>query len=165
MICWAVTPEQSDEDDEDEGLGGSGGRVRETVLKDLGNKVTGNEMDTITKTVQHGYYLRSLDQNLSFSGPDSQRRTPIPPSTLPHTTTTTTTTCLYDIPKPRLPAPPTPRGTSAADYYDALDARDQEIRKGSRHHALLSATSLLSPSRYEETDLTDGGSSDRGDLS
>ena len=117
-----------EEDDTDQDPEEKRQRVSQTVLKDLGNKYTGDEMDLIAKTATHGYYLRSLEQAQSYPGGEfSPKSTDVgqvgPPPPV-------TTVCPYDIPKPRLPAPPTPKGSTAADYYEALDLRDQEIRKG-----------------------------------
>jgi hypothetical protein len=110
-------------------------RVSKSVLKDLGNKCSGDEMDLIAKTAEHGYYLRSLEHAQSYpsgggAGPsgsaDAGHAVPDEGDRIK----TVITVCPYNIPEPRLPAPPTPRGNAANDYYEALEARDQEIRKG-----------------------------------
>ena len=120
------------------------GPVRKSVLKDLGNKFTGDEMDTIARTASHQYYLRSLDQPLHYPGPpgpsDQLPSSPPPPPPLSslskkpvpigNTAPIVTTVCPYVIPKPHLLTTPTPRGNTASDYYDVLDARDADIRKG-----------------------------------
>ena len=36
---------------------------------------------------------------------------------------------MYSIPNPNLPMIPVPKGGTAADYCEALECRDQEIRK------------------------------------
>lgn len=123
--------------------------MRESVLRDLGNKYTGNEMDTISKNVGHHYYLRSLDEAQSYSGvqgsgqsrallvyhhqEQTQSYSRVQGSSQSDASPVqlnVTTVCPYVIPMLRLPAPPIPKGNTAADYYEALDARDQEIRKG-----------------------------------
>ena len=95
-------------------------RVRKSVLRDLGQKGSGDEMDTIARYVPHGYYLRSLDQ--------SEYQTPLPPSS--QGTRATPLPTYPHLSKPHLPAPLIPKGNSANDFYEALDAKDQEIRKG-----------------------------------
>lgn len=125
---WLPGREATDgsvEEDEEDGVGKKH-RVSQSVLKDLGNKYTGDEMDLIAKTAQHSYYLRSLEQTQYYPRQDGKE-----PSGLPvPAQDVATVVCPYDIPEPHLPAPPTPKGNTAADYYEALNARDQEIRKG-----------------------------------
>ena len=140
---WLPSQDTADQagrgdDDDDEGIDDSEGTgapkrgvVSKAILRDLGNKYTGDEMDTIARVAAHGYYLRSLDQPESgtkiedfLMKQQTARPVFIPPSAQ------TTATCPYVIPKPRLPAPPIPRGSGANDFYEALEARDQEIRKG-----------------------------------
>ena len=122
---WLPGEMQSKEEkEEEEGIDGDQpghGRVRKSVMRDLGNKVTGDEMDTIARFVPHNYYLRSLDQ------PEQTQLLPLSQDTRSNPLSV----CPYTLPKPCLPAPPTPKGNSANDFYEALDARDQEIRKGS----------------------------------
>lgn len=114
-----------EEEDEDESVQKGRKRVSQAVLKDLGNKHTGDEMDIIAKTASHKYYLRSLEESQSYpsaGAPAATGGVALPAQF--------TAMCPYTIPKPRLPAPPMPKGTTATDYYEALDMRDQEIRKG-----------------------------------
>ena len=87
-------------------------------ISELGNQPTGDEMDTIAKTVQHPYYLRSMDQPESYPSEQSTVREE------------SDSRLTYDIPCSNLPLPPLPKGNTAVDFYDALNARDQEIRKG-----------------------------------
>ncbi len=102
------------------------------MLKDLGNKFTGDEMDTIARTVSHQYYLRSLDQPLQYpSKYPGQGSKKLEPAVNTSTAVVTqATACPYAIPKLRLKTLPTPKGNTAGDYYDALDSRDADIRKG-----------------------------------
>lgn len=92
-------------------------------------------MDTIARTAAHNYYLRSLHHPLSYpmlgQQPTVAHSAPAPPPAQ-------VAVCPYVLPKPHLPAPPTPKGTAAGDYYEALDARDQEIRKGACRDVYLS---------------------------
>ena len=127
---WLPDKETTDGDDGDEeSVGNQRHRVSQSVLKDLGNKYSGDEMDLIAKTAEHGYYLRSLEQAGSYpSGGGSSSDAGQTALSLP--VHAAVTVCPYDIPEPHLPAPPTPRGNTASDYYEALNARDQEIRKG-----------------------------------
>ena len=104
--------------------------VSKAVLKDLGNKFSGDEMDIIAKTASHNYYLRSLEQSQAY--PQQQQQQPLGSTKAATATATTATTviCPYDIPELHLPAPPAPKGNTAADFYEALNTRDLEIRKG-----------------------------------
>ncbi len=141
---WQLNAEQEKEEQEQEEVdqsemadGASGsehGRVRLSVLRDLGLKQTGDEMDTISRNPSHSYYLRSLER--------PEQQVSLPPFVLSQGSTTevtfnlsggarpVTTDCPYALPTLSLPAPPTPKGRSAGDFYEALNARDQEIRKG-----------------------------------
>ena len=114
----------ADDEDEDEGV--SEGH---DFLSELGNKVTGDEMDTIARNADHSHFLRSLMQSDSHGGPTSntqvhmntgvqQRRVMIDSHQL------------YIIPVPDVSLLQPPRGSTASEYYDSLNARDQEIRKG-----------------------------------
>ncbi len=175
---WLPSSEHPTEE-EDEGVGVDVGGAREgtpegkrravskAVLKDLGNKSTGDEMDTIARMAHHGYYLRSLDQVEAHPGLEGFTASPaalllLSPPVPPQGAVATT--CPYGIPRPNLPPPPTPRGVTAADYYEALDARDQEIRKGELVRN-SSPFSLLFWGRHEEADIFDGGACHCGDLS
>ena len=106
--------------------------VSKAILKDLGNKTAGYEMDTIARMAHHGYYLRSLEQSQTHPGLEGFTQGPAAPPPFPShpPQSTVVTSCPYNIPTPSLPPPPTPKGTTANDYYEALVARDQEIRKG-----------------------------------
>ena len=107
-------------------------------LADLGLKTTGDEMDTVARYVEHGYYLRSLIQSGAYPGPKGEPV--VKPAVqlqqrqiaVPRTTAGVDSRQVYDIPTPRLPPPPKPKGTSANDHYESLDARDQDIRKGKK---------------------------------
>ena len=118
-------------DDIDKGLPPRTGLVSQAVLRDLGNKFTGDEMDTIARTAPHSYYLRSLDQ-LQSGGAVVVKANPGTRVTFVPAPSAQTVVCPYAIPKPNLPPPPRPKGNSAGDFYEALDSRDQEIRKGER---------------------------------
>ncbi len=119
------TPENigDDEQDEDDNEGVFEGA---NIIRELGNKVVGNEMDTIARTADHPYFLRSLMQ--SDAG-KSEISTSVQPSIIAGTGLPDSTT-LYDIPYPNIPLLPQSRGNTAGECYDALDARDQAIRKG-----------------------------------
>ena len=99
-------------------------------------------MDIISRHAPHNYYLRSLEsseQQISMPpfhfnmGPvlsgedaapvDSGAGLSARPMALVHR-------CPYVLPTLSLPALPTPKGSSAGDFYEALETRDQEIRKG-----------------------------------
>lgn len=118
---WEGEGEGSDEE-EDEGV-----FEGKNAIASLGNQSDVNAMDTIARTAHHPYYLRSLHQPGSYPGPKTTVSTVVVQGPL-------STSCLpapsYDIPTPTLPPPPPPKGDTASDYYDALHARDLEIRKG-----------------------------------
>lgn len=113
-------------------------------LADLGLKTTGDEMDTIARYVQHPYFLRSLTQSGSYPGPKADNQhveqqqqpqqklkiTVQKSSRLPQGVDSRQA---YVIPNPQLLPPPRPKGTSANDLYESLDARDQDIRKGTMY--------------------------------
>ena len=114
-------------------------------LADLGLKTTGDEMDTIARYVEHPYFLRSLTQSGRYPGaktdkqPFAQQQQQQQQQQLPQLMHKTRTPKplkgidshqAYAIPTPQLPPPPRPKGTSANDIYESLDARDQDIRKG-----------------------------------
>lgn len=112
-------------------------------LADLGLKTTGDEMDTIARYVEHPYFLRSLTQSGAYSGPSTgkqlveQQQQQQPQQKLKITVQKSSKLLqgadshqAYSIPNPQLPPPPRPKGTSANDLYESLDARDQDIRKG-----------------------------------
>lgn len=111
-------------------------------LADLGLKTTGDEMDTIARYVEHPYFLRSLTQSGAYPGPKTskQRVEEHPQQTLKITVQKSSklpqgvdSHQAYSIPNPQLPPPPRPKGTSANDHYESLDARDQDIRKGTEY--------------------------------
>ena len=118
---WEGEEEESDEE-EDEGV-----FEGKNAIASLGNQSDADAMDTIARTAHHPYYLRSLHQSGSYPGPKAPLSAAVVPRPLP-------TSCLpaqsYDIPTPTLPSPPPPKGDTAGDYYDALHARDLDIRKG-----------------------------------
>lgn len=110
-------------------------------LADLGLKTTGDEMDTIARYVEHPYFLRSLTQSGAYPGPKAdnqsveqhqqpQQRLKITVQKSSRLSQGVDSHQAYDIPNPQLPPPPRPKGTSANDLYESLDARDQDIRKG-----------------------------------
>ena len=112
-------------------------------LADLGLKTTGDEMDTIARYVEHPYFLRSLTQSEAYPGPKTRDKHKVVQQQQPQQKQVITvqkpellqvqgvdSRQAYDIPSPQLPPPPRPKGTSANDLYESLDARDQEIRKG-----------------------------------
>ncbi len=95
----------------------------------LGLKVTGDEMDTIARSADHPYFLRSLMQ--PDTGPSTLTQ---PLATVTSTDTNTSlpdSRQLYNIPIPDIPLLPHTRGHTATECYESLDARDQQIRKGS----------------------------------
>ena len=123
----AHAKEQREEEDhdrpEDESASVGSARVRQSVLRDLGLKLTGDEMDTIARHAPHNYYLRSLER--------SEQLVSLP--TFPQSrggVVPVVAACPYVLPTLSLHAPPTPKGSSAGDFYEALEARDQEIRRG-----------------------------------
>ena len=112
-------------------------------LADLGLKTTGDEMDTVARYVEHPYFLRSLTQPGAYPGPKTynqraeQQQQQQPQQRLKITVQKSSKPLqgvdshqAYNIPNPQLPPPPRPKGTSANDIYESLDARDQDIRKG-----------------------------------
>ncbi len=98
-------------------------------ILDLGNKVEGDEMDTIARTANHPFFLRSLMHSDAGS---NELMTPIASAIQPPTTVVDSRQ-MYAIPVPGIPLLSHPRGKTAAECYDALDARDQAIRKGTSH--------------------------------
>lgn len=124
---WRPEQTEGGEEDEDQDEGVCEGA---DFLKELGNKVTGDEMDTIARNVDHPYFLRSLMQ------PDIQKESVSGSQTQPHKTSTVLATSLldshqlYHIPQPDVPLLPHTQGNSTVECYEVLDARDQAIRKG-----------------------------------
>jgi len=101
-------------------------------------------MDIISRHAPHNYYLRSLER--------SEQQVSLPPFSLAQRPAASSGAefipacpgarglvappvykCPYNLPTLSLPAPPPPKGSSANDYYEALEARDQEIRKGGKY--------------------------------
>ena len=138
---------EGEEEDEEENEGVSEGVDSVTVAAATEND---DDMDTIARSVSHPYYLRSLHTPDAHSGTNPPHQTilqvPRLPSKVgravvskPHPLPLVTTenqerglvvcSCYTPTPRPNLPPPPMPRGTSAGDYYQSLDARDEEIRK------------------------------------
>lgn len=106
-------------------------------LADLGLKTTGDEMDTIARYVEHPYFLRSLTQSGSYPGPSTETsagQVGLQLQTLLDQKSKMISGIdsrqKYDIPNLQLAPPPRPKGNSANDIYESLDARDQDIRKG-----------------------------------
>jgi hypothetical protein len=111
-------------------------------LADLGLKTTGDEMDTIARYVEHPYFLRSLTQSEAYPGPNTDKQLVDQQQQQPQQKLKITvqrsskplqgvdSRQAYNIPNPQLPPPPRPKGTSTNDHYESLDARDQDIRKG-----------------------------------
>ena len=163
---WLPRRSGEDEEEEEEGKESEAVAISKTILDDLGNKFTGHEMDTIARHVLHGYHLRSLHQPLQSDRPKNPNPPEPAPITNPQTSQphVTAVDCPYVIPKPHLPPPPTPKGTTANDYYEALDARDQEIRKGEQDPFLM-LDIIDCWYRYEEADFIDGGGCDCGNVS
>ena len=103
-------------------------------LVDLGLKTTGDEMDTVARYVEHPYFLRSLTQSGAYPGPKTKQVTKAPVHqrriTVNRKIAGIDSRQVYDIPTLRLPPPPRPKGISANDFYESLEARDQDVRKG-----------------------------------
>lgn len=106
-------------------------------LADLGLKTTGDEMDTIARYVEHPYFLRSLTQSGSYPGPKTEASVgqvgPQLQTLLDQKSKMISgidSRQKYDIPNLQLAPPHRPKGNSANDMYESLDARDQDIRKG-----------------------------------
>lgn len=117
----------------------------ESALDDQ-NWIDHTEMDQIARMADHQYYLRSLKQPghsrgrktlLTFSfisvvanatgaeqGNEEEQQQLLERQPL-------TEEQSYDpVPHPALPPPPDPKGNSAGDYYEALNQRDKDMRKG-----------------------------------
>ena len=122
------TPDEAIGDEEDEDIP-EGVDEEHGFLKELGNKLTGDEMDTIARKADHPYFLRSLLQSEGHDGPSGPLS---PPSIAPsfNQVQLLDSRQLYNIPQPNIPLLPHARGSTAAECYEALDARDQGIRKG-----------------------------------
>ena len=60
-----VGEEEEEEEEEEDG----GEKEARDSLAELGNRQVGDEMDTIARTADHGYYLRSLHKSGAYSGP------------------------------------------------------------------------------------------------
>ena len=122
------TPDEAigggEEEDVDEGV-----YEGQDFLKELGNKLTGDEMDTIARKADHQYFLRSLMQPEAHDGPSTSVS---PPTTAPliNLGQLPDSRQLYNIPQPNIPLLSHSRGNTAAECYEALDTRDQQIRKG-----------------------------------
>lgn len=132
------TPHHTEETEED-GEGDEGVKEGEDCVLTEKSSNTGEEMDTIARSVAHSYYLRSLHKPEVMAGvrgpkavlqvpqedggPSSSatRHKPHPPLKVGRSPA--------PLPVPILPPPPMPRGQSAADLYQSLDTRDEEIRK------------------------------------
>jgi hypothetical protein len=83
-----------------------------------------NQMDTIARVPIHNYYLRSLHQ------PEPSTSTGFGDDEESH------------VPRLNLPHPPPPRSNTASDCFEALDARDKEIRRG-----IIKDTSLVAKAK------------------
>ena len=143
------TPQQTDEgevEEEEEEEGGVEGVAegRDSVLTTEASLQSTDEMDTIARTADHSYYLRSLhkpEMTAGLRGPKSILQVPRLSSEESGSVSKATdkphplhkvgvTPRTYGpLPIPILPPPPMPRGQSAADKYQSLDARDEDIRK------------------------------------
>ena len=139
-----VENEQED-DEEDEGVN----EGTDSVLYSRETAAPSDDMDTIARFAAHPYYLRSLHKPESFAGPRAPKavlQVPRLPSKdggaggvsvskttvlrKPHPLQVGAVSRSYGpIPVPSLPPPPMPRGMSAADLYQSLDTRDEEMRK------------------------------------
>lgn len=128
------------QNNEEEEMGGDTAPIKPRELADLGLQTTGDEMDTIARYVEHPYFLRSLTQPGSYPGPPPKTEQTVSRKVPPQQKTVVPqkrmiiegvdSRLVYDIPNLQLPPPPRPKGTSANDIYESLDARDQDIRKG-----------------------------------
>ena len=122
-----------DEEEEEEDEGVSEGKDS-VVHPAISTASESEDMDTIARSVAHPYYLRSLHQPEHYPGaglPDAKAKLqlPPPPSIVGVATGTTAQTSSYVLPVPDLPPPPMPRGMSAGDLFQSLDARDEDMRK------------------------------------
>lgn len=123
------TPNEPVYSDDDEEEGDDSVSEGKYFLRELGNKLTGDEMDTIARTVTHPYYLRSLMQPDSIDGPTLSTQPYKDSDTFPLQRVLNSHQ-LYRVPTPDVSLLQPPRGIAVSDYYEALEARDQEIRKG-----------------------------------
>ena len=139
-----VENEQED-DEEDEGVN----EGTDSVLYSREMAAPSDDMDTISRYAAHPYHLRSLHKCESFAGPRAPKavlQVPRLPSKdggasgvsvskatvlhKPHPLQVGAVSPSYGpIPVLSLPPPPMPRGMSAADLYQSLDTRDEEMRK------------------------------------
>ena len=133
---WSLLETIDGGDDEDEDEGVSEGQY---FLSELGNKVTGDEMDTIARTADHSYFLRSLMQSDSRGGPTSNTQVHVNAGVQQIDSHQ-----LYNIPIPGVSLLQPPGGNTASEYYDTLNARDQEIRKGGVKYIVHFYLSMLS---------------------
>ena len=130
---WIPQGEEDEEEDEEEGVAEGG----DSVLRDQVGvaKDGGEEMDTIARTATHSYYLRSLHKPEGLPGirgPRSLLEVPQQQEQQQQQRDVGLSAEARDyglLPTPSLPPPPAPQGQSAADLYQSLDARDEEIRK------------------------------------
>ena len=115
--------EEEEEEDEEEGFNeGLDSVLTEKKEDDI------NAMDTIARYVTHPYYLRSL--HIPEIHPSQGIIINILLYVIQYYYTDTVSSYeRYEIPRLSLPCPPTPRGNTATDYWESLDARDTEIRK------------------------------------
>ena len=124
-------PEGEGEGEESDGVEDEGVFEGRNVVASLGNQISEDAMDTIARTANHPYYLRSLHQPEAYPGPVAPTAAVSVPRRLPAQRRQSQLPApSYDIPTPILPPPPPPKGDTAGDYYEALHARDLEIRKG-----------------------------------
>ena len=111
---------ESDEWDGDEGVEEGGDSV--LAERDLRE----NEMDTIARKADHTYFLRSLLQPETVPSLQGARGSS---SNNPWSHSGSSTDSTYGIPALSLPVPPVPKKQTSQDIMDALEARDEEMRK------------------------------------
>lgn len=133
---WTPHHTEDTEGDEEEEEGENEGT--DCILRERPSN-TAEEMDTIARSVTHSYHLRSLHKPevmASIRGPTADLQVPLNKESGGSESHPLKVGVFSKrpapLPVPILPPPPMPRGQSAADLYQSLDTRDEEIRK-SRH--------------------------------
>lgn len=120
----------------------------DSVLRGVESRDAAEDMDTIARSAAHPYYLRSLHKPEFFAGvrgpkaflqvphtlpeeggPNGSVSDATEPKSHPPLKVDVSLRSYSPLPAPSLPPPPMPRGYSAADLYQSLDTRDEEIRK------------------------------------
>ena len=137
------TPGRGEEEEEEE-LEGVAERKECVLPERVVSHQGAEEMDTIARSAAHQYYLRSLhksDASGSVRGPKAVLQIPAQQSDdsgsvskvtgkpRPPVKAGTYSRSYAPRPTPILPPTPMPRGQSAADLFQSLDARDEEMRK------------------------------------